>query len=499
MELSTAHPVDPRSLRNTLSDGSSTCSYADLESVFAAIDSSLEEFGVRAVDWLAFECPNTVPGAAALLYLLDRRRSFVLLPPRSPRAELKPDSPAVPSFCRFALIPRGAGDHPSAGWSFETAPLASVQGSGPIAPQGGMVCVVTSGSTATPKLAAFETSKLIGNALACVERLRLHCSDRVIIPAPIFHMFGLGVAFLPAVACRASVDLMQDANVLKFLAREKAFQPNVAFFTPNFCESLLRIRKSHRHYRFTASGGDKLSPALHEQFEERFGTLVRVYGSTELGVVAAGSPDDPVEFRRTTIGRLVPGVRFCAVGANDTSRGSGEGLRRLGFHHPWAFSGYLDSTGEWVYRYDPDECYDMHDVGRFHAGEYLEVLGRTDHQVKRDGELVAFADVEMALVAIPGVSQAAVFSDGRCARGDTLVACCVPDSAQSIDERTIRAACRSRMPAYAVPDRVVFTAELPLLDSGKVDRAALRLDFGSAAAEPDVAADREEAAPDGNS
>jgi acyl-CoA synthetase (AMP-forming)/AMP-acid ligase II len=69
----------------------------------------------------------------------------------------------------------------------------------------------TSESTGNPKMATHLHTKLMGNAFNCVERLGLTSEDRIAIPVPIFHMYGLAAAFLPGVVVGASIDLQKKS------------------------------------------------------------------------------------------------------------------------------------------------------------------------------------------------------------------------------------------------------------------------------------------------
>jgi acyl-coenzyme A synthetase/AMP-(fatty) acid ligase len=132
----------------------------------------------------------------------------------------------------------------------------------------------TSGSTGSPKMAAHLHTKLMGNAFNCVERLGLTSEDRIAIPVPIFHMYGLAAAFLPGVVVGASIDLQKGANLLRYLEREKEFVPNVTFLTPTFCQTLLKGRKSPRAYKLTVVAGDGFREDTFTKYESSFGCLV---------------------------------------------------------------------------------------------------------------------------------------------------------------------------------------------------------------------------------
>jgi acyl-CoA synthetase (AMP-forming)/AMP-acid ligase II len=113
------------------------------------------------------------------------------------------------------------------------------------------------------------------------------------------------------------------------------------------------------------------------------------------------------------------------------------------------------------------------DLGRLLADGRIQVLGRSDHSIKRDGLLVLFADVETALQSIAGVEAAAVIAQGESLRGRGLTAYCVMSANSGLDSAAIRSQCFELLPKRAIPDKVFIIEALPLLSNGKIDRQAL--------------------------
>jgi acyl-CoA synthetase (AMP-forming)/AMP-acid ligase II len=122
---------------------------------------------------------------------------------------------------------------------------------------------------------------------------------------------------------------------------------------------------------------------------------------------------------------------------------------------------------------DAGEHWTTGDLVRRHDGDRIEVLGRTDFAVNRDGLLVHISDIESCLSRVPGVAQAVVAIVGTTRRGVGLHARCTLEDGASPDPETILAACRAGLPARAVPDTLAIVDDLPLLPSGKFDRRAI--------------------------
>jgi acyl-CoA synthetase (AMP-forming)/AMP-acid ligase II len=455
-----------------LTDGESSCDYRDVPAALAAIETLLERAGVSSGDAVALECSNTVRAALVLLCLLEGRRRCVLCPPADAGR-------TAPPFCRHVVRvnppERPDGGLAASGLARGIAVAENPDWNGRGGDGRARLYLHTSGSTSRPRLVVHDRDRLVDNAAGCVARFGLRPGDRVSIPVPIFHMYGLGAAMLPALLAGASIDLQPGAHILRFMARERDFLPTVAFLTPSFCEALLAARKSPRAYRTTVSAGDRLPEDVFRRYEERHGTLLNLYGCTELGAIAACAPDDDLDARMRSAGRLMPGVTLCASRAEDAND-----ARELAFRHDFGFEGYAGDDGE---PKRSEDFFPTRDLGRLLAGGYLQVCGRVDHHVNRDGRLVALTDVEAALQNVAGIERAAVVAHGRTRRGAALVAVCLPSAAGAPGVKELRRACLDVLPKHAIPDEFLFVTDLPVLPSGKLDRVAIRARYAPAAAD----------------
>jgi o-succinylbenzoate---CoA ligase len=115
------------------------------------------------------------------------------------------------------------------------------------------------------------------------------------------------------------------------------------------------------------------------------------------------------------------------------------------------------------------------DLGAFGPSGELLVRGRADDVINTGGQKVVAAEVEAALGTCAGVREAAVLGRPDPEWGEVVTAVVVPaDPAAPPLLADIRAHVRARLPGYAAPAALVLVAEIPMLPSGKPDRAALR-------------------------
>jgi acyl-CoA synthetase (AMP-forming)/AMP-acid ligase II len=469
------------SQRNVLTDGQLICSYQEIPNAIERIDRhfAAEEIGVQ--DCLAFECANSIPGALTLLYLLEKGYSFALLPP-SHSTGVQSGRLSIPGFCRYKVtiespLARKHTTHCCQPESFmritknehynEPRNLKSSAEA--------KMYMRTSGSLGSPKMAVHSRAKLLGNVLNCVKRFNLGCDDRIAIPVPIFHMYGLGAAFLPGIVVGASMDLQEKANILRYMGRERRFNPNIAFLTPALCEMLLKGHKSSRAYKLVVTAGDRIKKDTFLAFESRFGCLLNLYGSTEMGAIAAAGPDDPLEVRAVTVGKPMTGVQL-RLEEKDVAPVGANNVGELYCKHKYGFAGYVDENGN---RLDRDltaqpDWFKTGDLGKIRQDGCIEVWGRCDHSVNRSGRLVLFADIERAMETITGIERVVVVTRGESKWGKRVVAFCVPGQrGATLGNAQARAACFDILPRYAIPDDVFVVNSLPTLPNGKVDRPTL--------------------------
>jgi acyl-CoA synthetase (AMP-forming)/AMP-acid ligase II len=451
--------TDVKTRDNFITDGSFTVAYHELPALLDEAAAALAVAGIRPGDCLAVECANSVAGAVLLLTLMRDGYSFVLVPPAI-NADIKP----VPLFCRFSIaVAAGIAPHPAtdflavtenADWNGKTVPAAKL-------------LLRTSGSMGVSKIVVHSHAALMGNAANCVRKYGFRAESRCTVPVPIAHMYGFGAEFLPAVQAGASIDLQDKTNVLKYLDREKKFQPTIAFVTPAICEMLLKGYKSVRtNYEVIVTSGQRISEDTFTAFDKMIdGKLINQYGSTEMGATAACDPGDSFELRCLTIGKPMHDVQL-RIGDGT----SGE----LSVLHPFGYDGYLDDTGAWIHVAEPGTWYRTGDLAEAGANGAIKVLGRAGASINRDGYLVLLEDIERIIEKSPGIAQVVVtVAPGTSARGPRIAAFCVAKDGVELDAQQIRARSFELLPRYAVPDEVHVMDVMPLLASGKVDRRSL--------------------------
>lgn len=470
----------PSMKSSCLEDAGSHCSYGDIPEFILSIQKFFSDSQITAADCLALELNNSVRAALTVLAALDAGYSFMTLPVPGQGARVGKNVSAAARFCRWVVtveVGNLATDIELARPTtyLQVAPNPNFDSTAKIPDQSEpRLFFRTSGSLGVAKLAMHSYGRFYKNAMNALKRRQFDPSHRIALPTPIFHLYGLGAGLLAGFAGGASIDLQERSNILKYLEREHVFQPNVAYVTPSFCETLIRGRRSPRPYKFMVTSGDRISDSAFKRCEDLHGPMVNQYGTTEMGVVSASELHMPYELRCHTVGRPVEGVEFRIVEIPHGSGANGES-GELQIKHEYGFEGYVDLNGNPL---KPEKSFDGEwyrtgDLASLGPEGTLMVQGRCDLSVNRNGVLLPLADVESRMRELAGIDEIAVAPGPDTIRGRALVAFCVLGRGVEMSGQKIRANYAEIAPAFSVPDLVCVLKAMPKLESGKIDRQAL--------------------------
>lgn len=443
----------------TFSDPAHNLTRSDLATLVEAVKTRIADAGLEGRR-LCIALDSSVGALAALVAVFETDSSLALI--ARPAGDTLPDWPA---FCDAGILPP---DPAQGAESLRIVPLQAAS----TAPLGeDRLYMRPSGTTGEPKWAVHRKANVLGAAAAALRRCAITPEDRVLVPLPMSHMYGLGSAVMRSLIGGASIHLVPRGNPLELIRGSRAFQPTVTFLVPSQCRSVMTLNRSLGKMRMVVIGGDRLTPTEAAVFEASHGAIVGDYGSTETGALTAHHPDDPVEMRHGTSGPLIDG--YALVLDDDDPDPSAEGAHVLKLRHQWAMIGYCNASGAMIM--ETPDVWPMGDMVRVHQpGGHIEVMGRADHAVKRDGLLVHVREVESTLAQARGIAMCSVLAAGQTRRGTGLVAFCMLTSPTATTAEAILEHCRAGLLPREVPDEIVIMPSLPLLHSGKVNRRALQ-------------------------
>lgn len=339
------------------------------------------------------------------------------------------------------------------------------------APTDRLALLYTSGTTGRPKGAPLTHAQVGATVEALHQAWAWNAHDRLFHALPLYHVHGLFVGALGAL--RAGAEVVRrpsfEAQEAARLIAERAC--TVFMGVPTFHHRLLRAAEVDpallAGLRLVTSGSAPLAASDFEAFQARFGhRIVERYGMTEIGIVLS----NPLAGVRKpgSVGLPLPGVQRRVMRDDGAEAGPGE-VGELWIAGPSVFDGYLGLpreaalTGPWMR---------TGDLGYLDPDGYTFLVGRASALILVGGFNVYPAEVEAALLAAPGVREAAVFGLPDPDRGEVPVAAIVGEP--GLSAAALREAARARLAGYKVPVEIRFFDALPRNAMGKVVPSGLR-------------------------
>jgi len=340
----------------------------------------------------------------------------------------------------------------------------------------------TSGTTGFPKGATLSHHNILNNGFFIGEGCRYTDADRICIPVPLYHCFGMVLGNL---ACTTHGAAM--------VYPAEAFEPEatLAAVQAERCTSLYGVPTMFiaelEHPRFADFALSSLrtgimagSPCPVEvmkkvQADMHMAEVTICYGMTETSPVSFQSgTDDPVDKRVSTVGRVHPHVEVKVVdpdGGRVVPRGTPGELCTRGYVVMLGYWDNEEATGEAI-----DRAGWMHtgDLATIDEDGYANVVGRIKDMVIRGGENVYPREVEEFLYQHPAVGDVQVVGVPDERYGEELCAWVRLREGQTVTGEELREWCRGRIATFKIPRYWRFVDEFPMTVTGKVQKFKMR-------------------------
>jgi fatty-acyl-CoA synthase len=339
----------------------------------------------------------------------------------------------------------------------------------------------TSGTTGQPKGATLTHRNIVNNARFTARQMRFTEQDRLCIPVPLYHCFGMVMGVLGCVTTGAAMILpsaMFDARaVLRAIEAERC---TAVYGVPTMFIAQLGLPDFASYDVSSLRTGCMAGAPCPIEVMKRVVTDLNLrevtigYGMTETSPISFQSDtEDALERRVATVGRVHPHVEVKIVDAEGAivPRGtSGEILTR----------GYSVMLGYW---HDPErtaECIDAAgwmrtgDLGVLDEDGYCNIVGRSKDLIIRGGENISPREVEEFLFTHPRIESAAVFGIPDARFGEVVCAWIRLAPGAQASEAEIRAFCRGRIAHFKIPQHVRFVQEFPMTVTGKIQKFVMR-------------------------
>ncbi|HEX7437830.1 MAG TPA: AMP-binding protein, partial [Caldimonas sp.] len=339
----------------------------------------------------------------------------------------------------------------------------------------------TSGTTGSPKGATLSHFNIINNARYCAKSMALGPGDRLCIPVPLYHCFGMVLGVLCAAASGATMvfpgEGFDAGDTLKSVARHRctALHGVPTMFTamlddPGFAQHDLSSLRTG----IMAGAPCPIETMRKVIAKMHMDQVTIAYGMTETSPISfQSSLDDPLERRVSTVGRIQPHLEVKIV--DDAGR-----IVPVGQRGELCTRGYAVMRGYWEDEARTREAIDaagwMHtgDLATIDAEGYANIVGRVKDMLIRGGENVYPREIEEYLLGHPGVQEVQVFGVPDPKYGEEVCAWVVPRHGHALDEEEIRAFCRGRIAHYKVPRHVRIVEQFPLTATGKAQKFEMR-------------------------
>jgi fatty-acyl-CoA synthase len=341
----------------------------------------------------------------------------------------------------------------------------------------------TSGTTGFPKGATLSHRNILNNGFFTTELQRITADDRVCIPVPFYHCFGMVMGNLGCTSHGATMVIPHDSfdpmTVLEAVQDERC---TALYGVPTMFIAELALPDFDKYdlssLRTGVMAGSPCPVEVMKQCVERMHmTEVTIcYGMTETSPVSTQTlPDDSLDHRTTTVGRAHPHVEIRIA---DTDSGS---TIERGTPGEFCTRGYSVMRGYWN---DRQRTYETVDIeGWLHTGDlavmdddgYVNIVGRIKDMVIRGGENIYPREIEEFLYSHPDIEDVQVIGVPDAKYGEELMAWIkLRRGGAALSADDLRKFCKGKIAGYKVPRYVKLVDSFPMTVTGKVRKVEMR-------------------------
>lgn len=340
----------------------------------------------------------------------------------------------------------------------------------------------TSGTTGTPKGVTLTHHNILNNGFFIGQRLNYTANDRVCIPVPLFHCFGMVIGNLACTSHGATMILTGESfdaqETLNAVQQEKATS---LYGVPTMFISELQQLNNHTFdlssLRTGVMAGSPCPEEIMKQVKEKMNLheMTVCYGMTETSPVSTQTKIGvPLSKQVGTVGTVQDHLEIKVV---DRETGEIVGINEEG---EICTKGYAVMAGYWKNQAATDEVIDaegwMHtgDLGYIDADGYLVVSGRLKDLIIRGGENISPREIEEFLYTHPAIEDVQVIGVPNFVFGEVVMAWVKRKADATVTEEDLKTFCQGKIAHFKVPQYWKFVSEFPMTVSGKVRKVEMR-------------------------
>jgi fatty-acyl-CoA synthase len=339
----------------------------------------------------------------------------------------------------------------------------------------------TSGTTGLPKGATLTHHNILNNGYFIGQAMHYTEHDKVCIPVPLYHCFGMVIGNLACITHGAAMvypgEGFDPLATLQTVAEERCtslYGVPTMFIAeldhPDFSKFDLNSLRTGM-----MAGAPCPIEVMRRCISDMHLTEMTIgYGMTETSPVSTQTAlDDTVERRVSTVGRVHPHVEVKIVDTEGrvVPRGTPGEFCTRGYS---VMLGYWDDAERTAQTIDPGRWMHTGDLAVMDAEGYLNIVGRIKDMVIRGGENVYPREIEEFLYRHPKIQDVQVFGVPDARYGEELCAWVKLRPGETLTAEEIRDFCRDQIAHYKVPRHIRFVDEFPMTVTGKIQKFIMR-------------------------
>jgi len=340
----------------------------------------------------------------------------------------------------------------------------------------------TSGTTGLPKGATLSHHNIVNNGMLIANAMRFTHRDRLCIPVPFYHCFGMVLANMACVVTGATMVIpapyFEPEATLRAVSEERctALHGVPTMFIaelehPKFAEFDLST------LRTGIMAGSPCPIEIMKRVVKQMhcSEMTIAYGLTEASpVITQTTTDDPIELRVATVGKVLPHTEakiINPVGGKTVPVGEQGELCTRGYH---VMKGYYNNPQATRAVIDDDGWLHTGDLSVVDEAGYFKITGRAKDVIIRGGENISPREIEEFLYTCPGISAVQVIGVPDRKYGEQVAAWVKLEQNATLTPEQIREFCQGKIARFKIPHYIKFVEDFPLTITGKVQKYKMR-------------------------
>jgi len=340
----------------------------------------------------------------------------------------------------------------------------------------------TSGTTGRPKGAVLSHHNIVNNALLVTDCMRLMPGERICVPVPFYHCFGMVMGNMGAVVKGCAVVVpAAHFDPLRTLEAVATHKCNALYGVPTMFRAELEHpefqRFDLRSLRTGIMAGSPCPIHLMKQVmtEMHCSGITIAYGQTESSpVITQTTTDDAVELRVSTVGAPLPYTEVKIIDpqtGRTVSRGAQGELCTRGYGVMKGYYNDEDATHKTI---DANRWLHTGDIAVMREDGYFRITGRVKDMIIRGGENIYPREIEEFLYTCPGVSEVQIVGVPSVKYGEELAAWVKAQPGKEVSAEQIQAFCKDKIASFKIPRYIKIVDQFPMTVTGKVQKFRIR-------------------------